>query len=47
MIKPLLYSAKAILAGFIVGAKVPVILASRSSTTQDKYLSIVLAAAAC
>ncbi len=47
MIKALLYSAGAKLAGFIVGAKVPVVLTSRSSTTEDKYLSVVLAAAAC
>lgn len=47
MIKALAYSAGAKLAGFIVGAKVPVVLTSRSSTTEDKYLSVVLAAAAC
>lgn len=47
MIKALAFSARAKLAGFIVGAKVPVVLTSRSSTTEDKYLSVVLAAAAC
>ncbi len=40
--KALVYSAKAKMAGFITGAKVPIILASRASSTQDKYLSIVL-----
>ena len=32
--------------GFIVGAKCPVIMTSRSSTAEEKYLSICLAAAA-
>jgi phosphate butyryltransferase len=47
MLKALVFSGGAKSAGFIVGAKVPVVLTSRSSTTQDKYMSVVLAAAAC
>lgn len=47
MVKALLFSAGAKVAGFIVGAKVPVVLTSRASTTEDKYLSIILAASAC
>lgn len=34
------------MAGFIVGAKVPIILTSRGSSAEEKYLSIVLAACA-
>jgi phosphate butyryltransferase len=34
------------MAGFIVGAKCPVIMTSRGSSSEEKYLSIVLAAAA-
>ena len=45
--KALVYSGGAKMAGFVVGAKVPIILTSRSATTEDKYLSTVLAAAAC
>lgn len=47
MIKALVYSGGAKTAGFVVGAKVPVVLTSRSATTEDKYMSIVLAASAC
>lgn len=47
LLKALIYSGGAKSAGFIVGAKVPVVLTSRSSTTEDKYMSLVLAAAAC
>lgn len=43
--KALIYSANAKMAGFIVGAKVPIILTSRGSSSEEKYLSIVLAAA--
>jgi len=35
--------AKGRMAGFIVGAKVPIILTSRASSSQEKYLSIALA----
>ncbi len=44
--KALVYSAGAKMAGFIVGAKVPIVLTSRGSTAQEKYLSLVLSAAA-
>jgi len=44
--KALVFSAGAKMAGFIVGAKAPIILTSRASSTQDKYLSIVLSALA-
>lgn len=47
MLKALVFSGGAKSAGFVVGAKVPVVLTSRASTTQDKYMSVVLAAAAC
>lgn len=44
--KALVYSAGAKMAGFIVGAKVPVVLTSRGATAEEKYLSLVLSAAA-
>ncbi len=44
--KALVFSGGAKMAGFIVGAKVPIILTSRASSTQDKYLSIALSALA-
>ena len=44
--KALVYSAGAKMAGFILGAKVPVVLTSRGSTSEEKYLSLVLSAAA-
>ena len=44
--KALVYSAGAKMAGFIVGAKVPIVLTSRGSTAEEKYLSLVLSAAA-
>ena len=47
MLKALVFSGGAKSAGFVVGAKVPVVLTSRSSTTEDKFLSIVLASSAC
>lgn len=42
--KGLVYSAHAKMAGFIVGAKVPIVLTSRGSTAEEKYLSLVLSA---
>ncbi|GAU79518.1 bifunctional enoyl-CoA hydratase/phosphate acetyltransferase [Fusibacter sp. 3D3] len=42
--KALVYSANAKMAGIVVGAKVPIILTSRGSSTEEKYLSIVLSA---
>lgn len=44
--KSLVYSAGARMAGFIVGAKVPIVLTSRGSSSEEKYLSLVLCAAA-
>ncbi|KZL90907.1 bifunctional enoyl-CoA hydratase/phosphate acetyltransferase [Clostridium magnum] len=44
--KSLSYSANAKMAGFIVGAKVPIVLTSRGSTAEEKYLSLVLSASA-
>lgn len=44
--KSLVYSAGAKMAGFIVGAKVPIVLTSRGSTSEEKYLSLVLSASA-
>jgi len=44
--KALIYSAGAKMAGFIVGAKVPIVLTSRGATTEEKYLSLVLSASA-
>jgi phosphate butyryltransferase len=44
--KCLVYSAGAKMAGFIVGAKVPIVLTSRGSSSEEKYLSLVLSAAA-
>lgn len=44
--KCLVYSANAKMAGFIVGAKVPIVLTSRGSTSEEKYLSLVLSVAA-
>jgi len=43
--KSLVYSAGAKMAGFIVGAKCPIVLTSRGATTEEKYLSIALCAA--
>jgi phosphate butyryltransferase len=42
--KALIYSAGAKMAGFIVGAKVPIVLTSRGSSSEEKYLSLVLSA---
>lgn len=44
--KSLVYSAGAKMAGFIVGAKVPIVLTSRGSTSEEKYLSLALSASA-
>jgi phosphate butyryltransferase len=43
--KSLVCAAKAKMAGIIVGAEVPIVLTSRSSSFEEKYMSIVLAAA--
>ena len=44
--KSLIFSAGAKMAGLILGAKVPIVLTSRGSTVEEKYLSLVLAASA-
>ena len=44
--KALVYSAGAKMAGFVVGAKVPIVLTSRGSSAEEKYLSLVLSASA-
>lgn len=44
--KGLIYSGGAKMAGFVVGAKVPIVLTSRGSSAEEKYLSLVLSAAA-
>lgn len=43
--KSLLWTAGAKMAGFVVGAKVPIVLTSRGASAEEKYLSLVLAAA--
>lgn len=43
--KSLLFSARAKMAGLILGAKVPVVLTSRGATSEEKYLSLVISAA--
>lgn len=45
--KCLIYSANSKMAGFIVGAKVPIVLTSRGASSEEKYLSLVLSASAC
>jgi phosphate butyryltransferase len=44
--KCLICSAEGKMAGFIVGAKVPIGLTSRGSSAEEKYLSLVLSASA-
>lgn len=44
--KMLACTCKARMAGFIVGAKCPIVLTSRGSSAEEKYLSIVVSAAA-
>ena len=43
--KMLTVTCKAKAAGFIVGAQCPIVMTSRGATSEDKYLSIVIAAA--
>jgi len=43
--KSLIYNAGAKMAGIVAGAKVPLVLNSRSSSAEEKYYAIVLAAA--
>lgn len=42
--KSLVYAAGGRMAGFIVGAKCPIVLTSRSSSAEEKFLSIALSA---
>ena len=44
--KALMFHCKTKMSGIIVGAKVPIVLVSRGATAEEKYLSLVLAAAA-
>ncbi len=44
--KALVFSAGGKMAGFIVGAKVPIVLTSRGASAEEKYLSLVLSASA-
>lgn len=41
--KALVYSAGAKMAGLVLGAKVPIVLTSRGASSEEKYLSILLA----
>jgi phosphate butyryltransferase len=43
--KSLMCAAKAQMAGIIIGAKVPIVLVSRGATAEEKYWSLVFAAA--
>ncbi len=45
MSKALIYNAGAKMSGLVAGAKVPLVLNSRSSSSEEKYYAIVLAAA--
>ena len=45
--KSLVEMAGATMAGLILGAKCPIVLTSRGSSAEEKYLSLVLASAAC
>lgn len=42
--KSLIFSAGARMAGFVVGAQVPIVLTSRGASAEEKFLSIVLSA---
>ena len=44
--KVLTVTSKAKMAGFVIGAKCPIVLTSRGSSAEEKYLSIVISAAA-
>lgn len=43
--KSMIYAGKARMAGMVVGAKVPILLTSRASSAEEKFLSLALAAA--
>lgn len=42
--KAIMYSAHGKMAGFIVGAKVPIVITSRGASSEEKYLSLALSA---
>jgi len=44
--KTFVLAAKGMMAGLIVGAKAPIVLVSRSATAEEKYCSLIFAAAA-
>lgn len=44
--KALILNGEAKMAGMVLGAKVPIVLSSRGASTEEKYLSLVLSAAA-
>lgn len=44
--KALVYSGGAKMAGFVLGAKAPIVLTSRGSSSEEKFLSLALSAAA-
>jgi phosphate butyryltransferase len=43
--KSLIFAAKSMMAGLIIGAKCPIVLVSRGASPEEKYLSLVFAAA--
>jgi phosphate butyryltransferase len=43
--KTFMFAAKGMMAGLIVGAKIPIVLVSRGATAEEKYWSLVFAAA--
>lgn len=45
--KCMIFSCGALMAGLILGAKVPIVLTSRSATAEEKFNSLALAAGAC
>ena len=45
--KGMLYFGGALMAGLILGARVPIVLTSRAAAAKEKYLSLLIAAGAC
>lgn len=45
--KTMVYTGDAVMAGCVVGARAPIVLTSRGASAQEKYLSLVIAAASC
>ena len=46
MAKGVLYASGGKMAGIILGTRVPIVLTSRGSSTEEKFLSLILAASA-